>query len=248
MSDRAVMPRGQWPKVIPPLTEAQQAINDDFVHYWHEVLPRRFGIIEQFNHRYPLRGARKSGISTTLEIGAGRGAHLAFEDLSNQDYYCVELRDNMADSSKARFPGVNVVVGDCQEKLPFDDNTFDRVIAIHVLEHLPRLPDAVAEVARVLKPDGVFAVVLPCDPGLLYRIARRVSAERIFRKRYNQSYDWFISREHINSPAEILQTLGRHFKMRDKAYFPFLVPLVNLNLCIGLLATPRGGPGRPGGG
>jgi ubiquinone/menaquinone biosynthesis C-methylase UbiE len=43
---------------------------------------------------------------------------------------------------------------------------FDRLIAIHVLEHLPNLPRAIDECHRVLKLGGKFAVVIPCDPGL----------------------------------------------------------------------------------
>ena len=61
-----------WPKTLPPLTQEQQAINDDFVHYWHEVLPRNYAIIDEFNHRYPI-GAARSTCTRTLEIGAGLG-------------------------------------------------------------------------------------------------------------------------------------------------------------------------------
>ena len=44
----------KWPKVLPPLSDEQRRISDDFIHYWHEVLPRRFGLVEQFNHGYPV--------------------------------------------------------------------------------------------------------------------------------------------------------------------------------------------------
>jgi SAM-dependent methyltransferase len=233
------IPRNRWPKQIPPLTAEQQVISDDFMHYWHEVLPKRYGMIEKFNHEFPLRGIREQGITRTLEIGAGRGAHLEFEDLSRQEYYSIELRSNMAESLMERFPGVQVVVGDCQERLPFEDSSFDRVLAIHVLEQLPKLPDAIAEMARILKPDGVFAIVIPCDPGFLYSIARRISAQRIFTQRYKQSYDWFIKREHINSPSEILSVLDKHFTIRERSFFPFRVPVVDMNLCIGLEAQKK---------
>jgi SAM-dependent methyltransferase len=239
MAETIVIPRNRWPKQIPPLTPEQQVISNDFMHYWHEVLPKRYGLIEQFNHQFPLRSLPATGRVRTLEIGAGRGSHLHFEDLSRQEYYTVELRDNMAEDLRQLFPNVNVVVGDCQDELPFEDGFFDRVLAIHVLEHLPRLPDAVAQVARMLKPGGTFAVVLPCDPGLAYEVARKISAERIFRRRYKQSYDWFIRREHINSPSEIISVLERHFTIRERSFFPFRVPIKDINLCIGLLATRR---------
>ncbi|MFL6297542.1 MAG: methyltransferase domain-containing protein [Actinomycetes bacterium] len=42
------------------------------------------------------------------------------------------------------------------ERLPFADGSFDAVVAADVLEHLPDLPAAVAELARVLAPGGGF--------------------------------------------------------------------------------------------
>lgn len=48
--------------------------------------------------------------------------------------------------------------------LPFPDDAFDQVYAGHVLEHLlyDAIPSMLAEVRRVLAPDGHFAVVGPC--------------------------------------------------------------------------------------
>jgi SAM-dependent methyltransferase len=45
--------------------------------------------------------------------------------------------------------------------LPFDDDSFDRIIAAEVLEHLPDDERAMAELARVLKPGGQVAVTVP---------------------------------------------------------------------------------------
>ena len=44
-----------WPKAIPSLTPEQQRISDDFMRYWHEVLPRRYGLVEEFNQRYAVQ-------------------------------------------------------------------------------------------------------------------------------------------------------------------------------------------------
>ena len=45
--------------------------------------------------------------------------------------------------------------------LPFADDSFDKVIAAEILEHLPEDSTAMAELARVLKPGGLIAVTVP---------------------------------------------------------------------------------------
>jgi SAM-dependent methyltransferase len=52
------------------------------------------------------------------------------------------------------------LVGDALS-LPFVDGSFDRVIASEVLEHIPADTEAVAELARVLRPGGTLAVTVP---------------------------------------------------------------------------------------
>jgi SAM-dependent methyltransferase len=45
--------------------------------------------------------------------------------------------------------------------LPFADETFDRIIASEVLEHIPDDEGAIAELTRVLRPGGTIAVTVP---------------------------------------------------------------------------------------
>src|ERR1041384_410164 len=40
------------------------------------------------------------------------------------------------------------------QSIPFEDETFDAVIANHMLYHVPDRPKAIAEIQRVLKPGG----------------------------------------------------------------------------------------------
>lgn len=42
------------------------------------------------------------------------------------------------------------------EQMPYPDATFDRVVCVDVLEHVEDLTQVLAEVARVLKPGGLF--------------------------------------------------------------------------------------------
>ncbi len=45
--------------------------------------------------------------------------------------------------------------------MPFDDDSFDVVIAAEVMEHIPADQAAMREVARVLRPGGIAAITVP---------------------------------------------------------------------------------------
>lgn len=227
----------KWPKQLPRLTSEQVRIKDDFMQHWHEVLPQRYGIIEKFNHGYSVRPSPHGG--RVLEVGAGLGEHIAWEDLANLEYYALELRPEMAAVIRRRYASVTVIEGDCQKRIDLPDQYFDRALAIHVLEHLPNLPAAIREVHRLLKPTGEFLAVIPCEGGLAYSLARRISAQRIFEKRYRMRYDWFIQSEHINVPDEIRAELKPYFDTVDVTYFPLKVPVTTLNLVIGMRMKRR---------
>jgi SAM-dependent methyltransferase len=237
----SLMTQRVWPKIFPPLTVEQENIRDEFMKLWHEILPRRFGAIDRFNHRFCVKN-RPSQFRTTLEIGAGLGEHLEYEQLTPEqeaNYYALELRPNMSVEIMRRFPKVKTITGDCQKKLPFEDNFFDRVLAIHVLEHLPNLPAAIREAYRVCNKDhGRLYVLIPCEGSFAYRQARRVSTERIFWKRYRQPYKWLIEREHINLPHEVDAELAPYFKVISRSFFPFRIPFLFCNLVIGLTLEP----------
>lgn len=232
----------KWPRRFPDLTPEQKAISDDFMKYWHEVLPKRYGIVDKFNHRYAVKHAPQD-FQRTLEIGAGLGEHLSYErlnDAQRRNYVALDLRSNMVERIRERFPDVTAYVGDCQSRLDFTDGYFDRILAIHVLEHLPNLPAAVQELYRLVdKRRGIVSVVIPCEGGWAYSLARKISAQRIFESRYHQPYRWFIEREHISVPQEILHELKPYFRIVHRTFFPTWLPSVSVNLCLGMTLQPR---------
>jgi SAM-dependent methyltransferase len=241
-------PGAKWPKILPPLTAEQQQRSDQFMKLWHEELASRprYGLIESFNHNFPVRHSTP-GFRTTLEIGAGLGEHLQYEKLSPEqeaNYYCNEYRENMAADIRRRYPAVQTVVGDCQQRMEFPDGHFDRYIAVHVLEHLPNLPAAIREAYRLLnKAHGQLLIVIPCEGSFAYSLARKISAERIWNKRFGGGYGEFYKREHINLPHEILAELDPFFTVEARSFFPLpFLPLLFNNLVIGLSLRPRPQP------
>lgn len=236
----------KWPKPpLPALSPQQQAACEDSMKLWHEHLAHKGGLyklVEQFNHGYCIKHAPTNFIRT-LEFGAGTGGQLNFENLSEsqrRSYVALDIQEGMAERLRERFPLVQVLVGDCQTTLPFPDGHFDRILAVHVLEHLPNLPAAIREAYRLCdKQRGVFTVVIPCEGGLLYQLGRKFSTQRFFERRYGFPYKLAIEREHINLPAEVIDELKVYFSIEDRSFFPFLLPFVSPNLCIGMTLRPR---------
>jgi 2-polyprenyl-3-methyl-5-hydroxy-6-metoxy-1,4-benzoquinol methylase len=79
------------------------------------------------------------------------------------DPVCVDVLDHAARLLPAG-PGSVTALQGSAEALPLADNAFDVAYSVSVLEHLPDPSLAVAELARVLRPEGLL--VLTIDLGL----------------------------------------------------------------------------------
>lgn len=55
---------------------------------------------------------------------------------------------------------IRLLVGDVT-KLPFDNESFDKIILSEVLEHVPDESRALSEIYRVLKPGGILGITVP---------------------------------------------------------------------------------------
>jgi SAM-dependent methyltransferase len=214
----------KWPKKRPELSAEQQKIMLAWYQYWLPLLNTRFGPVGKFNHGFPLRTANP--FLKTLEIGVGEGRHAQME--GSENYYGLDLVPSFIQHR------VRMVAGDAEKGIPFRNGTFDRVLAIHVLEHLANLPAALDEIVRVMKPSATFTVVIPCEGGLGYSIGRNVSVRPLFEKKFGKNYDWMIAYDHINTARDVLGELRTRFNAVRTAYFPLKVPAIDANLCIGL--------------
>ncbi|MDR1690505.1 MAG: class I SAM-dependent methyltransferase [Candidatus Methanoplasma sp.] len=116
-------------------------------------------------HGRPWRGVGKVDMdlrpsSKVLDIGCGNGKTVAAllkmgSEVTGLDFSPSAIEQCMkAFGNKAKF-----VVAECDD-MPFPDNSFDAVTAVHVLEHLndDQLRGTVKEISRVLVPGGLVFV------------------------------------------------------------------------------------------
>jgi SAM-dependent methyltransferase len=224
-------PVSKWPKVVPALTPEQQAALEAWYVIWLERY-NKSPIMERFNYGFPASLPVPANCRT-LQIGPGMGAHLEFEDLSKQDYHVLELREEFCARLAEQLPSDRVHCGNIEQRQPFPDGSFDRVVAIHVLEHLPNLPAALDEVARLLTPRGVFDVVLPCEGGFIYTLLRAVTTKRLFEKRFKMPYEPIIRSEHVSQLWEVNEELFARFTAEKTRHFPLPVPVDAINVFVG---------------
>lgn len=107
-----------------------------------------------------------------LDMGCGGGRH-AFAlyrqgadvvalDMDEKELKDVaEMFEAMAAEGEVPAGATATTVRGNAYSLPFEDNSFDKIIAAEVMEHLPEDTLAMAELTRVLKPGGIIAVSVP---------------------------------------------------------------------------------------
>jgi SAM-dependent methyltransferase len=94
------------------------------------------------------------GDERVLDVGCGAGLYYgAVKALgSGIEYFGLDFSPGMLQNH----PGKSVLTLARAQNPPFDDDTFDVVMANHMIYHLPNIDHALTEFRRILKPHGVL--------------------------------------------------------------------------------------------
>jgi SAM-dependent methyltransferase len=113
-----------------------------------------------------------------LELGVGTGRVAVPIEAAGGRVVGLDVASEML--AEARAKGLARLVRADAERLPLAAARFDAVLAVQVLHHLPDLPAALAEAARVLRPGGLLLFGSDRrDPGARSEQLRRRMRETI---------------------------------------------------------------------
>lgn len=147
-----------------------------------------------------------------LDLGCGRGGLV--EQLDYPVQHIVGLDPDWLSLVEHRLaPGLPRTAG-LSAALPFQDNSFDVIFASWLLEHLETPAQDFGELARVLRPGGVFVFITPNGlhplSWLNYQLGRFTAVQgRLVERLYGRAEeDAFPTRYRANTRAQLERLAG----------------------------------------
>jgi SAM-dependent methyltransferase len=125
---------------------------------WHLTLFSK-SVMKQAKLQAILQYLPDTRDSVCLDIGGDNGVISYYLRQRGGDWYSADLTEE-AVSSIRELVGANCLTLD-GGRTPFEDGFFDLVVIIDFLEHIPDDGGFAAEVARILKGDGLLIVNVP---------------------------------------------------------------------------------------
>ena len=191
------------------------------------------GFFMKYGHK-KLEDFKKKNdhLSKVLEVGAGDSPHYNYIKHTYDEYHIAETSEYVKDFHKDNNK-VKIITYD-GKKLPYPDESFDRIIISHCLEHILSPEDFLIEMVNKLKKGGVLSISLPTDPGFAWRLGRLFVGIFKVKKTYNLSFEEFEylnATEHVNSIFNLISII--RFKYKDsfeEGFYPLKIKSADLNL------------------
>lgn len=191
------------PQTIDTYNKRAKEYDEETIDFWDQF-PRTFldKFIELSGH-------------TVANIGSGPGKDGLLLKDAGKEVTCVDASEAMIALSIAR--GLTSIKATADD-LPFDDQLFDAVWSYTTLLHIPKkdIGASLAEIARVIKPQGIFALGLIEGQTESYKQSSGVDLPRLFT---------------LFTKDEVIELCGQHgfdlvyfdtFKPASKNYLNFI--------------------------
>lgn len=182
-----------WDKVLARL---------DFHQAYRQLFAEEAAVFSHLNAPDILDIGIGTGAATVALLRALRESGIDGETVTGLDLSTKMLMKTSEKLSREKTP-FQGLVGDIEE-IPLDDQSFDVVLAAHVLEHARRPLKAMAEIDRVLRPGGRAVIMMTrCSP-LTISIQKRWSIQCARSRKLE-----IVLRDFGYAPVRILCYSGR---------------------------------------
>lgn len=199
----------------------------------HWLMKIRRTIVQDSLDRYLGKAPKHTKL---LDFGCGSGIFVEELEKAGFDAHGVDISDEAV-----RFGALqgikNLSVID-SHKINFSDNTFDVVLSMDVLEHLEDEEWALKEIERILKPNGIFVVMVPAymflwgvqdevahhyrryTKGSLLKVVRDKTKLKTVRSSYFNTF--------LFAPIAIVRLVSRLFNIKGReSDFDLNSPMLN---------------------
>jgi 2-polyprenyl-3-methyl-5-hydroxy-6-metoxy-1,4-benzoquinol methylase len=98
-----------------------------------------------------------------LDLGSGTGYFANTARKQETSTFCLDISLRNLVSIKEREDSYVSLINAGAEKLPLNNESFDKVLCTEVLEHIKEDEAALKEISRILKPGGILVMSVPCS-------------------------------------------------------------------------------------
>ncbi|RXK59304.1 class I SAM-dependent methyltransferase [Lacibacter luteus] len=155
---------------------SQQAFNYE-KHVWGHAIDQNGYDFPRLKFDHLYHALSFSSPVKILEVGCGAGKFLfsLAELFPHSEFIGVDISEPAIKKAQAVNVNkkINFIVGDA-EKLHFEENVFDAIIMLDVLEHLENPQKMIDDCYRFLKPGGVIHTFIPCEAHSVYWLGEKI--------------------------------------------------------------------------
>lgn len=195
--------------ILPPKHLLHKTGEVDYFD-WNYSFPIKY--IQRYRFKTIAKLLGQTKYPKLLEAGTGSGVFLPELSLHCEKLYACDIHPHFENIENLL---QHYTITDYElksqsiEKTDYPDNYFDAIVAVSVLEFVGNLQEALDEIKRILKNDGIFVTICPMNSKLLDSILALYSTKK-------------PEEEFGDSRVYVTKALEQNFKVIQKGY---LTPL-----------------------
>lgn len=136
------------------MTKQMNLYNSKFSETTSNSVPLR----KKLHERKILRLLKPKKNDVILDFGCNKGDLVSFLRNYSENVYGCDVNRDAIENSPVK--GLSLISGN---SLGYTNNSFDKIVSSHVIEHIPDLEKTLEELERIVKPSGTCILIYPME-------------------------------------------------------------------------------------